>query len=175
MYLKAELAKGGFPGGPNGKESACYCRRCKRPEFDPWDGKFPWRRAWQPTPVFLPEESHGQRSLVGYSPQGSRVTHNWAHTQAKGKVSILHVATGYFHLAVISNSKVEILNLHQGDFPGGPVAKTPLPMQGVQVQCLVRESRFHMPHGQKTQNIKQNQYCNKFNKDFKNSPHQKKS
>ena len=33
---------------------------------------FPWRRKWQPTPVFLPGESHGQRSLVGYSPQGDR-------------------------------------------------------------------------------------------------------
>ena len=35
--------------------------------FDPWVRKIPWRRAWRPTPVFLPEESHGQRSLVGYS------------------------------------------------------------------------------------------------------------
>jgi len=40
----------------------------KRPGFSPWVGKIPWRRAWQPTPVFLPGESHGQRSLVGYSP-----------------------------------------------------------------------------------------------------------
>ena len=38
------------------------------PGFDPWVGKIPWRRAWQPTPVFLPGESHGQRSLAGYSP-----------------------------------------------------------------------------------------------------------
>ena len=36
--------------------------------FDPWAGKIPWRRVWQPIPVFLPGESHGQRSLVGYSP-----------------------------------------------------------------------------------------------------------
>jgi len=43
-------------------------RRCKRCEFDPWVGKIPWRRAWQPTPVFLTGESHGQRSLAGYSP-----------------------------------------------------------------------------------------------------------
>ena len=35
---------------------------------DPWVGKIPWRRVWQPTPVFLPGESHGQRSLGGYSP-----------------------------------------------------------------------------------------------------------
>jgi len=44
------------------------CLQCKRPGFDPWFGKIPWRRAWQPTPVFLLGESHGQRSLVGYSP-----------------------------------------------------------------------------------------------------------
>ena len=36
--------------------------------FSPWVGKIFWRRAWQPTPVFLPGESHGQRSLAGYSP-----------------------------------------------------------------------------------------------------------
>ena len=40
----------------------------KRYRFDPWVGKMPWRRAWQPTPVFLPGESHGQKSLVGYGP-----------------------------------------------------------------------------------------------------------
>ena len=37
--------------------------------FNPWVRKIPWRRKWQPTPVFLPGESHGQRSLAGYSPQ----------------------------------------------------------------------------------------------------------
>ena len=41
--------------------------RCKRHRFDPWVGKIPWRRAQQPTPVFLPGESHGQGSLVSYS------------------------------------------------------------------------------------------------------------
>ena len=46
--------------------------QCRRPGFDPWVGKTPWRRAWQPTLVFLPGESHGQRSLVGYSPWGHR-------------------------------------------------------------------------------------------------------
>ena len=40
----------------------------KRCGFDPWVGKIPWRRKWQPTAVFLPGESHGQGSLVGYSP-----------------------------------------------------------------------------------------------------------
>ena len=40
--------------------------------FNPWVRKMPWRRKWQPTPVFLPGEFHGQRSLVGYSPWGHR-------------------------------------------------------------------------------------------------------
>ena len=47
----------GLPSGANCKEPACQCRRCKRCRLDCWVGKIPWRRAWQPTPVFLPEES----------------------------------------------------------------------------------------------------------------------
>ena len=46
------------------------CPQCRRPGFDPWVRKILWRRKWQPTPVFLPGESHGWRSLVGYSPRG---------------------------------------------------------------------------------------------------------
>ena len=46
------------------------CLQCRRPGFDLWVGKIPWRRAWQPTPVFLPGKFHGQRSLVSYSPKG---------------------------------------------------------------------------------------------------------
>ena len=57
-----------FPGGASGKELACQCRRHKRRGFHPWVGKVPRRRAWQPTPMFLPGESQGQRSLVGYRP-----------------------------------------------------------------------------------------------------------
>ena len=59
----------GLPRWLNGQASACKCRRCR---FDPWVGKIPWRRTWQPTPVFLPGESHGQRSLAGYSPWGRK-------------------------------------------------------------------------------------------------------
>ena len=51
----------------SGKESACQCRKRRRHGFDPWVRKIPRRRKWQPTPVFLPEKSHGQRSLAGYS------------------------------------------------------------------------------------------------------------
>ena len=46
--------------------------QCRRPGFDPWVGKIPWRRKWQPTPVFLPGESCGQRILVGYSSWGHK-------------------------------------------------------------------------------------------------------
>ena len=58
----------GFPGSASGKEAACQCSKCKRCRFNPLIGKIPWRKAWQPTPVFLPGESHGRRSLVGSSP-----------------------------------------------------------------------------------------------------------
>ena len=51
------------------QSSACQYRR---PGFDPRVGKMPWRRKWQPAPVFLPGESHGQRSLAGYSLRGHK-------------------------------------------------------------------------------------------------------
>ena len=62
----------GFPGGTSGKEPACQCRTHKRPRLNPWVRKIPWGRAWQPTPVFLPGEFHGQRSLEGYSLLGHK-------------------------------------------------------------------------------------------------------
>ena len=49
--------KEGFPGGASGKEPTCQCRRLKRLGFDFWVRKIPWRKKWQPTPVFLPGES----------------------------------------------------------------------------------------------------------------------
>ena len=76
----------GFPG-LNDKESACQCRR---PEFDPWVRKIPWRREWLSTPVFLPGKSHGQRSLVGYSPWGRKEsdTIEWLNNKLPYSVSI---------------------------------------------------------------------------------------
>ena len=70
----------GFPGDVSGKNKQtnkkqktnnnqkkhCQRRRYKRAGFDPWVDKIPWRRAWQHTPVFLPGESHEQRSLACY-------------------------------------------------------------------------------------------------------------
>ena len=65
---------------PSGKEFACQCRnhRRRRCVFDPWVGKI-WRRKWQPPPVFLPGKSHGQRSLVGYSPRDRRESDTAEH------------------------------------------------------------------------------------------------
>ena len=58
----------GFPGGSDGKESSCN----EGDQVRSLGRKIPWRRAWQPMPVFLPGESHGQRSLVSYSPWGRK-------------------------------------------------------------------------------------------------------
>ena len=58
-----------FPGGSDGKG---VCLQCRRPRFNLWVGKMPWRRKWQPTPVLLPGKFHGWRSLGGYSPWGRK-------------------------------------------------------------------------------------------------------
>ena len=78
----------GLPWWLSGKESSCQCRRFRRHGFNPWVGKVLWRRKWQPASVFLPEKSHGQRSLTGYSPWGHKesdmtesvYTHTHTHT-----------------------------------------------------------------------------------------------
>ena len=67
-FVGSSVVSEGFPGGSSGKELACQFRRHKRHRFDPLIGKIPWRRKWQLTPVFLPGESHGQRSLSSDSP-----------------------------------------------------------------------------------------------------------
>ena len=71
------------------EESTCQCRRCRRHGLDPWVGRIPWRRAWRPTPVFLPGESHGQKSLAGYSPWGHRESDTTEHTH----VTIQHTVS----------------------------------------------------------------------------------
>ena len=71
-----------LPRWCNGKECTCQCRRRRTHRFDPWVRKIPWRRKWQLILVHLPEKLHGQRSLVGYSPWGHRVRHNWVTEHA---------------------------------------------------------------------------------------------
>ena len=74
-----------FPGGASGKQPVCQCRRHKRGSFDPWVRKIPWRRAWQPTPVFWPGESHLQRSLTVCSP--------WGHKELDTTEATYHTCT----------------------------------------------------------------------------------
>ena len=69
ILMKWTIFRADFPGGSVVKDPAYFsCRRGRRHGFDLWVRKVPWRRKWQATPVFLPGESHGQRSLAGYSP-----------------------------------------------------------------------------------------------------------
>ena len=63
-----------FPGGSSSKEVNCQCRRLRICGINPWVRKIPQRRKWQPTPVFLSGKSCGQRSLMGYSPWGHKVS-----------------------------------------------------------------------------------------------------
>ena len=65
----------GLPGWHSGKESACQSGTHWRLGFDSWVREIPWRRKWQPPPVFLPGESHGKKSLVGYCPWGHKELH----------------------------------------------------------------------------------------------------
>ena len=70
-------------------------RRRRKHGFDPGAEKIPWRRKWQPTPVFLPGKSHRQRSLVGYSPQGYKESDMTEHTYT-------HIAFVYLLLPILS-------------------------------------------------------------------------
>ena len=69
IFLKGYID---FPGGSVVKETAYNAGATGHPGFDPWVRKIPWRRARQSIPVFLPGESHGERNLLGYSPQECR-------------------------------------------------------------------------------------------------------
>ena len=72
LFGQPNIWKGASQVAASGKEPSCQCRRLKRCGFDPWVGKIPWKRAWQPSPAFLPGESHGHWSLAGYSPWGHK-------------------------------------------------------------------------------------------------------
>ena len=82
------------------KEPTCQCGRYKRCKFDPWVGKILWRRAWLPTPVFLPGESQGQWSLTGYiqSMGSQRVGHDWVTNTLYGtpKVNLLKIQNCFY-------------------------------------------------------------------------------
>ena len=72
MSMSILLRLGGFPGGSVVKNPPANERECWRHGFNPWVKKTPWRRKWQPTPVFLPGGFYGQKSLASYNPYGPK-------------------------------------------------------------------------------------------------------
>ena len=106
------IIAGDFPGGPNAKELACQCRRYKRCVLNPWVRKIPWGREWKPTPVFLSGESHGWRSLAGYSPQHCRVRCNWSD------LACTHVSTAIVEVPLLRFLLIQSLS-SQIDRPPG--------------------------------------------------------
>ena len=92
----------GLPWWLCSKESACQCRKCS---FNHWVGKIPWRRKWQPAPVFLPGKSHGQRSLVRYS--------SWVHKESN---MTEHAHTDEVSLAVIDGGGSTMGKEHPRNF-----------------------------------------------------------
>ena len=74
-----------FPGGSEGRS---VCLQCGRPRFDPWVGKMPWRRKWQPTPELLPGKSLGRRGVVDYSPWGRKESDTTVVTSLRAHICI---------------------------------------------------------------------------------------
>ena len=88
-YIKCEfmlhlLGVWGLPRWLSGEEASCQCRRRRKWRFDAWSGSSSREGKWQPTPVFLPGKSHGQRSMEGYSP-GVAKSQRWLSTQAHNR------------------------------------------------------------------------------------------
>ena len=111
--LKTALAPPGlgFPGGSDGKEPTCPCRRRG---FYPWVGKIPWRSAWQPTPAFLPVESNGQRSLGGYSPWHCKDSDMTGHAEHAHTDARTHTRTyGRTHTRTHRRSLVHVCSFAQ--------------------------------------------------------------
>ena len=70
------------PSGSDGKKKK-NCLQCRRPRFNPWIGKIPWRREWLPIPVFFPGEFHGDKSLMA----------GFAKSQTRGHDRVTNIFT----------------------------------------------------------------------------------
>ena len=97
----------GFPGGSDGKKKKCL--QCERLRFTPWVRKIPWRREWLPSPVFLPRESHGQRSLAVYHP--------WGHQESETTGRLAH----YLYMCVSLQLCPTLFNPMNYSYPGSSV------------------------------------------------------
>ena len=93
----------GFPGNAGGKEPACQHTRCKRCQFNRWVRKIPWRRSWQPTPVFLPREYHGQTPL---SMGSHRVRHDWSNLGTNTSIWQINLITLIVKLTKLNHCKL---------------------------------------------------------------------
>ena len=111
----------GFPGGTSGKEPTANAGDLREAGLIPGLGRFPWRRAQQPTPVYLPGESHGQRSLVVYSPWSHKESdNNWATKYARTqrivslpwKFSVLHLIISLAPNHYVSSMSFHSLGTH---------------------------------------------------------------
>ena len=95
------------PDGISGNGPTCQCSRHKRLRFDPWVGKSPWSRKRQPTPVFLPGQFHGERSLAGYSPWGHKESNTtWVTEHTHTHTHTHHVPSPWYLLYLFNNTEV---------------------------------------------------------------------
>ena len=82
-------------------------------QFDPWVRKIPWTRRWQPTPVFLPGESHGQRSLAGYHPKGRKELDTTEPLSMEGCICVQRLYSlklwGWFYLCFCLNFSFSLI------------------------------------------------------------------
>ena len=96
--LKWRIPILGLPRWYSGKESVCQCKRYNRCGFNPWAGKIPWSKKWQPTPVFLPGKFHGWRSLAGYSSRGHKQLDMTGHACTQANLAVLDGPKKWFPL-----------------------------------------------------------------------------
>ena len=108
MYIYIYIR--GLPGASVVKNLPAIPETCRRRRFDAWVAKIPWRRKWQPTPVFLSRESHGQRNLGDYSPWGLRVRHNWATEHTYTHIYI-HIT---FYIILVLNTHLSLKPKEEG-------------------------------------------------------------
>ena len=134
----------GLPWWLSGKECACQCRRHT---FNPWIQKIPWRRKWQPTPVFMPRKSHGQWSLTGYSPRCRRRA---GHDLAMEQQTSNNTSQWYHDSVFILGNRS---NTHSTQLLFLPLLLTPDSSSTARVSFLPHQglctSRFHYTVGRK--------------------------
>ena len=106
MVKELKVKQSVSPGGSVVKNLPVNARRCRRCGFDPWVGKIPWRRPWQPILVFFSGESHGQKSLVDYSSQGCKELDMTEHACIYNTISHHHSHFSYSSTCLLINWKI---------------------------------------------------------------------